>query len=46
MLKGKYEIKLKKEMPYGQKIVKLSSEPVAFHLYKNRHFNHLKDLEN
>jgi len=25
-------------MPYTQKVVKMASEPVAFHLYKSRHF--------
>lgn len=25
-------------MPYSRKIVKMSQEPVAFHLYKSRHF--------
>jgi hypothetical protein len=26
-------------MPYKQKVVKMASEPVAFHLYKSRHFH-------
>ena len=25
-------------MPYNEKILRMAQEPVAFHLYKNRHF--------
>jgi len=41
LLDGRYKIKLRDELPYQQKIVKMAQEPVAFQLYKKRHFNTL-----
>ena len=38
LLKGRYQIKIKDEMPYNEKILRMAQEPVAFHLYKNRDF--------
>ena len=38
LLDGRYKIKLRDELPYQQKIVKMAQEPVAFQLYKKRHF--------
>ena len=38
LLQGRYQIKLKDEMPYNEKILRIAQEPVAFHLYKNRDF--------
>jgi hypothetical protein len=42
MLCGRYDIRLNAKMPYPDKMVKIANEPVAFHLYKNRHFEQLK----
>ena len=36
--KGKYDIKMDVDQPYYKKIANLSKEPVAFCLYKSRHF--------
>jgi len=41
MLKGNYKINIKPGLPYANKIVKLAQEPVAYLLYKKRHFKSL-----
>jgi hypothetical protein len=38
LLQGNYEIKLNDSVPYPTKICKVASEPVAYQLYKKRHF--------
>ena len=38
LLDGRYKIKLRDQMPYNEKIIKMAQEPVAFQLYKNRDF--------
>ena len=43
LLSGKYEINLDFARPYYKRITNLSMEPVAYHLYKARHFDR-KDL--
>ena len=45
LLDGRYKIKLRDELPYRQKIVKMAQEPVAFQLYKKRHFYNLASKE-
>ena len=45
MLQGQYDIKLDSKMKYNDKIVKMANEPVAFHLYKMRHFEPLKNTK-
>ena len=43
MLQGQYDIKIDAKMPYNDKVVKMANEPVAFYLYKMRHFEPLKN---
>ena len=38
LLSGKYDIKMDVHQPFHKKIANLSKEPVAYHLYKARHF--------
>lgn len=38
LLEGRYNIELRTHVPYNQKIVQVAQEPVAFQLYKKRHF--------
>jgi len=38
LLAGKYDIKIDFSQPYYKRIANLSQEPVAYHLYKARHF--------
>ena len=37
LMSGRYEIMIKKSLPYSNKLIKLAEEPVAYHLYKMRH---------
>lgn len=38
LLEGRYNIQLRMHVPFQQKIVQVAQEPVAFQLYKKRHF--------
>ena len=40
---GRYKIQLKDSLSYKLKIQKMAQEPVAFHLYKARHFYPLSE---
>ena len=42
MLQGNYDISLNQKMPYDQKMIRIAQEPVAFQLYKCRHFEGLR----
>ena len=42
MLQGNYTIMLDETLPYHKKIEKMANEPVAYQLFKKRHFEKLK----
>ena len=43
MMRGNYQFNLNSSLPFGHNIVKLANEPVAFQLYKYRHFEKVKN---
>lgn len=44
LLKGRYRIEFCNDtQPYNQKMNRVAQEPVAFHLYKNRHFEKIRN---
>ena len=46
LLAGKYDIKIDFKQPYYKRIANLSQEPVAYHLYKARHFERKAFFQN
>ena len=42
MMRGNYQFNLNSSLPFSHNIVKLANEPVAFQLYKSRHFEKVK----
>ncbi len=40
-----YDLNINTSMPFSYNIVKLANEPVAFHLYKSRHFDKIKNTK-
>ena len=43
LMRGQYSITLPDQSPYPFKVVLMAQEPVAFQLYKNRHFHRLTE---
>ena len=42
LLQGRYRMNIDKKMAYRAKMTRIAEEPIAYHLYKRRHFEKFK----